>query len=195
MAVLEELLIFITGWIPTPLGMFIRLLVWKPFFKKCGLVRFETGLTITCMNNIALAPGVRIGKRCFLTAGAGELSIESDSALAPCVNIGADNGSISIGKRTAIGPGTVIRAANHRFDRLDRPIMAQGHLPEKVSIGDDVWIGANCVVVPGVEIGDGAVIGAGAVVTRNVPPFTIAAGVPARIIGDRRKLGERDHAA
>ncbi len=63
--------------------------------------------------------------------------------------------------------------------------MSQGHQPGTVIIEDDVWIGANCVITPDVRIGRGAVIGAGAVVTRNVAPYTIAGGVPAREIGRR----------
>lgn len=109
------------------------------------------------------------------------------AALSPNVHVSADSGTIIIGRCTAVGPGTVIRAANHRFDRCDIPIMEQGHVPGKIVIGDDVWIGANCVITPDVTIGNGAVIGAGAVVTHDVPPFAIAAGVPARVIGDRRK--------
>jgi acetyltransferase-like isoleucine patch superfamily enzyme len=59
-------------------------------------------------------------------------------------------------------------------------------LPSPVEIGEDVWIGAHAVVLPGVRIGSGAVVGAGAVVNRDVPPNTIVGGVPARVIGDRR---------
>ncbi len=63
--------------------------------------------------------------------------------------------------------------------------MRQGHVPGTVVIEEDVWIGANCVITPDVRIGRGAVVGAGAVVTRDVAPFAIVGGVPAREIGRR----------
>jgi acetyltransferase-like isoleucine patch superfamily enzyme len=67
----------------------------------------------------------------------------------------------------------------------------QDHTGGTIEIGDDVWIGANAVIVPDVKIGSHAIIAAGAVVTRDVPEYAIAAGVPARTIGDRRERIER----
>lgn len=183
----EEILVCSLSWVATPVGMLLRLYGWRWFFKRCGNVRFGTSLTISGMKNISLGNGVRLGKGCFLTAGEGSLEIDEDTAIGPNVNIGADNGTVSIGRYCAIGPGTVIRAANHRFDRLDCPIIQQGHTPGYVVIEDDVWIGANCVITPDVCIGRGSVVGAGSVVTRNVEPFVIAGGVPARIIGRRKE--------
>ena len=71
--------------------------------------------------------------------------------------------------------------------------MEQGHVPGTVRIGEDVWIGANCVITPDVSIGRGAVVGAGAVVTRDVEPLAVVGGVPARVIG--RRGGARTDAA
>lgn len=181
----EELWIALFAWIPTPLGIGLRLLAWRWFFAACGSARFGTALTISGMKNIRIGNGARIGRACFLTAGEGELSIGDLAAISPCVNIGADHGRIEIGRQVAIGPGAVIRAANHRFARPDLPIISQGHVAGSVIIEEDVWIGANCVITPDVRIGRGAIVGAGAVVTRNVAPFSIVAGVPAREIGRR----------
>lgn len=184
-AVLEELWIALFAWIPTPLGVLARLFAWRPFFRACGSARFSVSLTVIGMKNIALGNGVRVGRGSFLTASRGSLTIGDNSAVSPNVNIGADDGEILIGGGVAIGPGTVIRAANHRYDSLDKPIINQGHSPGKVVIEDDVWIGANCVLTPDTRVGRGAIVGAGAVVTRNVAPFTIVGGVPARVIGRR----------
>lgn len=184
-AVLEEVWIALFAWLPTPLGMALRLLAWRWLFASCGTVRFGTGLTLAACRNMRLGRGVRLGRGCFVTAGGGSLILGENVAVSPCAHLGADGGRIEIGAHTAIGPGTVIRAANHRFARQDLPIMRQGHQPGLVCIEDDVWIGANCVITPDVRIGRGAVVGAGAVVTRNVAPFSIVAGVPAREIGRR----------
>lgn len=184
-AAIEELWIALFAWIPTPLGMLLRLAAWRPFFARCISPRFGSHLAISGMRNIDLGKAARIGRGCILSAGCGKLRIGDFSALSPNVDIGADSGEVLLGCHVAIGPGTVIRAANHRFSQCDVPIMQQGHVPERVIIDDDVWIGANCVITPGVHIGRGAVVGAGAVVTRDVPPFSIVGGVPARLIGWR----------
>jgi galactoside O-acetyltransferase len=181
-AILEEFWIALFAWIPTPLGLLLRLAAWKPLFASCGFVRFAAGLTLAGCRNMRLADGVRLGRGSFVTAGNGSLTLGENVALSPCVHLGADEGHIEIGPHTAIGPGTVLRAANHRFDGRDGPIMFQGHVPGKIVIEDNVWIGANCVVTPDVRIGRGAVVGAGAVVTRDVPPFAVVGGVPAKII-------------
>lgn len=186
-AALGELWTALFGWIPTPAGTLLRGLCWKYCFRQCGRVRFATGVSFAGMGSMSFGDGVRIGRGCVLTAQDGTLEMADRAALSPNVHVSADSGTIIIGRCTAVGPGTVIRAANHRFDGCDIPIMEQGHVPGKIVIGDDVWIGANCVITPDVTIGNGAVIGAGAVVTHDVPPFAIAAGVPARVIGDRRK--------
>ncbi|MDE5832502.1 MAG: acyltransferase [Desulfovibrio sp.] len=182
----EELLVASVGWIPTPLGMAARLALWRWFFANCGAARFGSGLTISGMGNISLGNGCRIGRLAFLTANSGKMILGDNVSVSPCAHLSADNGYIEVGAKTAIGPGVVIRAANHAFDRLDAPIMDQGHTPGQVIIGEDVWIGANCVITPDTRVGKGAVVGAGAVVTRNVAPFSIVAGVPAREIGMRK---------
>jgi galactoside O-acetyltransferase len=115
-----------------------------------------------------------------------ELVIGSRVKLNTGVMINADcGGKIRIGNDVLIGPYAVIRAANHRADRIDVPIRLQGHEAGEIVIGDDVWLGAQVVVVPGVRIGRGAVVAAGSVVTHDVPDYAIVAGVPARQIGTR----------
>ena len=93
-------------------------------------------------------------------------------------------GPITIGSNVLLGPGAAIISSNHGIAR-DRLICDQPGNDAPISIGDDVWLGANVVVTAGVSIGDGAVVGAGAVVTTDLPPMSICAGVPARVIGYR----------
>lgn len=89
-----------------------------------------------------------------------------------------DQGGITIGSGVLIGHNVTLATLNH--DR--RPDFRQNIYPKPIKIGDNVWIGSNATVLQGVTIGDGAIIGANAVVTHDVPPNTIAAGVPAKII-------------
>lgn len=89
-----------------------------------------------------------------------------------------DQGGIEIGDGSLIGHNTTIATLNHDFN----PSKRQNLTPSPVKIGKNVWIGSDCTILPGVEIGDGAIIGAGSVVTKSVPKNSIAVGNPARVI-------------
>ena len=104
----------------------------------------------------------KIGKRVFVNAG--------------CQF--QDQGGIEIGDDVLIGPQTIIATLNHDPD----PDKRGGMFPKPVKIGNKVWLGARVTVCPGVTIGECAIVGAGAVVTKDVPPRTVVAGVPAKII-------------
>ena len=100
------------------------------------------------------------------------------------------SGTITIGSHTLIAPNVFITDHAHNMS-IDARLDEQGTHIAPVSIGDDVWIGTRAVILPGVVIGNGAVVGAGAVVTRDVPEYCIAAGVPARLIGKRTGSNDR----
>ena len=89
-----------------------------------------------------------------------------------------DQGGIEIGDGALIGHNTTIATLNHDFN----PVKRQNLNPSPVKIGRNVWIGSDCTILPGVEIGDGAIIGAGSVVTKSIPANTIAVGNPAKVI-------------
>ena len=96
-------------------------------------------------------------------------------------------GPLVIGANVMMGPDVRIMTSKHNTSRTDIPMCQQGHLPkQKVTIGDDVWIGASVTILPGLTIGTGSIIGAGAVVTKDVPEYVVVAGVPARIIKRRK---------
>jgi acetyltransferase-like isoleucine patch superfamily enzyme len=86
-----------------------------------------------------------------------------------------------IGKNCLIGPGVYITDHNHGM-RCDSPMNTQKCTSSPVVIDDDVWIGARCILLPGVSIGKGAIIAAGSVITKDVPAYSIMAGVPAQLI-------------
>ena len=105
---------------------------------------------------------IKIGKKVFINA---------------CCRF-QDQGGIEIGDGSLIGHNTTIATLNHDFN----PAKRQNLTPSPVKIGKNVWIGSDCTILPGVEIGDGAIIGAGSVVTKSIPANTIAVGSPARVI-------------
>jgi len=98
------------------------------------------------------------------------------------------NDRIDIGADVLIGDSVTIRDTGHIFADVDAPIISQGIDVRPVVIEDDVWIGHGATVLKGVRIGRGAVVAAGAVVTRNVEPYTVVGGVPARLIGRRGEI-------
>lgn len=91
-------------------------------------------------------------------------------------------GPVCIGNNVNLAQGITVTALNHNFEDPTRKIDEQGISTKPVVIGDDVWIGANAVILPGVTIGRHVVVAAGAVVTKDVPPHSLVAGVPAKLI-------------
>jgi acetyltransferase-like isoleucine patch superfamily enzyme len=94
-------------------------------------------------------------------------------------------GEIEIGDHVMISPGVVISSVQHPFADTSKPMFLQPRVYGKIVIEDDVYLGSNVVVTPGVTIGRGAVVGAGAVVTKDVPPYAVAVGVPAKVVSWR----------
>jgi galactoside O-acetyltransferase len=138
-----------------------------------------------------LGPGaIRIGdffscfRGCAIYAdGSSSVAIENHVSLNANVTLNACvGGVIHIGNQVLIGPGVLMRTSNHVFSRADVPISQQGHIPGKIIIGDGVWIGGNVTILGGVTIGEGAVVAAGAVVTRDVAPFSVVGGIPAKLL-------------
>lgn len=91
-------------------------------------------------------------------------------------------GPVKIGNHVNLAQGITVTALNHNFDDTNKRIDEQGVSTKAVTIEDDVWIGANAVILPGVTIGNHCVVAAGAVVTKDVPPHSLVAGVPAKVI-------------
>ena len=91
-------------------------------------------------------------------------------------------GPVSIGNNVNLAQGITVTALNHNFTDTSRRIDEQGISTKPVVIGDDVWIGANAVILPGVTIGRHVVVAAGAVVTNDVPNICVVGGVPAKVI-------------
>lgn len=99
---------------------------------------------------------------------------------------GPEHACIIVGDDTIFGPNVLVTAANYRFND-GAPVHAQHMDAADLLIGKDVWIGAGAIILAGVHIGDGAVIAAGAVLTRDVKKGEIVAGLPARVVGTRKR--------
>jgi acetyltransferase-like isoleucine patch superfamily enzyme len=114
---------------------------------------------------ISAGPGLRLGAGCYLWAGNA-------------------TGHIRLGRNVMFGPEVMVTASGYRFN-AGSPVTDQPMDEADVVIGDDVWVGARAILLPGARIGAGAIIAAGAVVRGEIPAMAIAAGVPARIVGQR----------
>lgn len=129
----------------------------------------------------AIGDNVNIEKGAYIPD---DLIIGNNSGIGVNAEIG---GGTSIGKNVMMGPDCIIYTSTHRHDRIDIPMGKQGMTDiQPVHIGDDCWIGTRVIIMPGVSIGEGAIIGACAVVTKDIPSYAVAAGVPAKVVKYRK---------
>jgi maltose O-acetyltransferase len=143
-----------------------RLRYWlvKNMFASCGRnVNVEHGADIGSGRTISIGDNSGIGVDCRVP------------------------GPVQIGANVMMGPEVVIQSASHSFDRTDIPMIEQGETRLPVIIEDDVWIGTRAIILPGRRIGKGSIVGAGAIVTKDVAPYTIVAGNPAAVVGQRER--------
>lgn len=144
-------------------------------------VRIESNVKI--YNNTNLDDNVVIGDNVELRSnGASKVTIGTGTTINRNSLV---MGLVTLGKQCSIAPGCVIVGSNHVFDDPNIPIKEQGLSRKGIIIEDDVWFGANVTVLDGVTVGKGTVIGAGSVVTKSLPPFTIAVGNPCKVIKSR----------
>ncbi len=140
----------------------------KPLFRRVG-----KNVVFSPFSSFSYA-SIEIGNDVFIGAGARFSATES---------------RINIGDKVMFGPNVTIMGGDHRIDVVGRYMFdVKEKLPENdqpISIETDVWVGANAIILKGVTVGQGAVIAAGSVVTRDVAPYTVVAGVPARQVSVR----------
>ncbi len=162
-----DYLLFFLRNLPGDFGFLIRQKYLSSYFESCGdNVKIHTGARFRNVHQISVGNNVEIGVDNFLQAG----------------------GRLSVGDGTLLGPGVKVWTVNHRFENPDQPIVEQGYDRIPVTIGANVWIGANAFIMPGVELGEGCIVSAGAVVgAKKYPAYSIIAGNPGRVIGNRKK--------
>jgi acetyltransferase-like isoleucine patch superfamily enzyme len=199
------------GSIPTIfLGVKLRNLAYRILFRHIGKsVYIQNGADFIGSESIAIGNGVHIFKNVRLDAKGNihnQIIIGDGTALEQGVSIGALNdtciqidrntfigsnvciagpGNVQIGKNCLIAANSGIFANNHIFSDLTINIAEQGVTREGITIEDDCWLGHGVTVLDGVTIGKGSVIGAGSVVNKDIPPYSVAVGVPAKIIKKR----------
>jgi len=140
--------------------------------------------TMAPHGRIEIKDDVQIFRGSIFRAGQGRILIHESVFITENVVL-YGHGDIEIGKYSGLGAGAKIFSGEHIFEDPSVPIMTQGGRGNKVTIGSDVHVYASAVVLSGVTIGDGAIVGAGAVVTKDVPSYSIAVGVPAKVTGKR----------
>lgn len=205
---IEQTIMTLFGWVPTIVGIGLRSVVYRLILRMDGTAAIENGVRLRFASNIRLGHGAYLDQGVYLHACPNGISVGPNSLVMhgsvlhvynfrhmphSGIRIGCDSligeynvlrgqGGISIGDRVYTSPLVQMLAVNHRFDDPTRPFVSQGITAQGIIVEDDVWIGGGAIITDGVRIGRGSVVAAGAVVTQDVPPHTVVAGVPARIV-------------
>jgi len=158
---------------------------WHEHLRTTGNAEIDPAAFISPEAKV-FTDSLKIGANSYIAADAqvrGEIVMGSNCTVNPYVSL---HGKVTIGDGVRIASLATIVGANHVFSDPNKPIYQQPVTFKGITIGDDVWIGANVVVLDGVKIGSHSVVAAGAIVTKNVPEYAIVGGNPARFLKDRR---------
>jgi acetyltransferase-like isoleucine patch superfamily enzyme len=205
--VLESIVMGTCGWVPTLIGIALRAVFYRMILSADGMFVIEDQVRLTRPRDIRLGKGTYVGAGARLSATPNGIVVGRNTRIMPGAVIdvynyrGIEDAGIRIGDDCVVGPDCIIYGArtvtigdhvlmgarvtiiphDHPHER-GALIRDQGMVSAPVTIEDNVWLGANAIVLKGVTIGTGSVIGAGSIVTRDVPPYTVVAGSPARVI-------------
>jgi len=204
-----ELIMLGCSRVPGALGFLLRKVFYPPLFAEIGRgVVFGCNVVLRHPHKMKIGNHVVIDDDCVLDAKGcpgTDFSIGNNVILSRGCILSAKDGKLSIGDNTNFGANCLVYAVKearigrdtlfaaqcyvggsmYHIERTDIPPIQQGSYANGVSIGDGCWLGAAVKVLDGVTIGDGAVLGAGAVVNKDIEPFTVAVGVPAKVIKKR----------
>ncbi len=164
--------------------------------KELETIEIDAQAFIAPQAQLFAEPGrtIRINERSAVAAHCmlhGPISLGSNVSINHHCSLDGGRHGIHIGSNSRLAPYCTIYAFNHGLS-LEKPIREQAVSSKGINIGSDVWLGAKVGIVDGVNIGDHAVVGMGSVVSKDIPAYAIVAGNPARLIGDRRKLSEKE---
>ena len=164
----------------------VRLLVPRCIYlgRRVMLGEFSFLDANTARGRIELQDDVWLSRGSYIVAGESEVFIGPSTYVGHrCLMYG--HAGIHVGRDVLLANDVQLICGNHTFSRRDVPIRAQPPEGAPIVVEDDVWLGASTIVLGGVTVGRGSVVGAGAVVTHDLPPYSIARGVPARVVGVR----------
>ena len=205
-----EAIVTLCSALPGALGLFLRSRLYPLLLGRAGRnVTFGSNVVLRHPHKIRIGDDVVIDDGCCLDAkGDGNRGIDigtgvfigrgtilscknGDIVIDDHANIGFNceifsGARVRLGKHTLVAAYTYLVGGDHTHDRTDTPVLHQKRVARGIEVDDNAWLGAHVVVADGVTIGRDAIVGAGAVVRREIPPFSVAAGVPARVIRDRR---------
>lgn len=211
-----ELVMMVSSWVPGALGLFLRSKLYPRLLGGAGRnVVFGVNVTLRHPHKVFISDDVVIDDGCCLDAKGSDnrgIVIETGVFIGRNTILSCKNGDIHIGERANLGFNCEIFSASrvrvgkrilmaaytylvggdHLYDRTDVPVLDQGRTARGIDVGDHVWLGAHVIVTDGSMIGRDAIIGAGAVVVGEIPEFAVAAGIPARVIRDRREPTGQD---
>ncbi len=154
----------------------------NPFYHKRGkasVIRSRTRMDVVPFNKFELGDYSTIEDFCTINNGVGDVIIGKET------RIGMSNvviGPVTIGNNVIFAQNIVMSGLNHSYENLSSPISKQKVTTAPITVEDECWIGANAVLTAGVKVGKHSVIAAGAVVTKDIPPYSVAVGNPARVI-------------
>jgi acetyltransferase-like isoleucine patch superfamily enzyme len=206
-----ELVLLLASWVPGALGLFLRARLYPRILGACGRnVAFGTNVVLRHPGKIRIGDDVAIDDQCVLDAkGAANRGIEigrrvflgrntilackdGDIVLEDGVNISYNcvvfsGSSVRLGADALLAAFCYVVGGGHAFGRVDVPVVRQERPSRGIEVGRGAWLGTGVTVLDGVRLGHDAVVGAHAVVAEDLPPFAVAAGVPARVVRDRRE--------
>jgi acetyltransferase-like isoleucine patch superfamily enzyme len=205
----EGTVLTLLGFLPTVLGSVLRGIAYRSVLGRVGKGCFiERNVRWQVPRRVFLGRRVMVGESCFVDANSltSRIVLEDDVWLSRgCYLVAGTGVEIVLGPQTYLGHRCLLYGhggirvwrdvllandvqlicGNHTFARRDVPIRAQPTEERPIVIEDDVWLGASAIILGGVTVGQGSVVAAGAVVTHSLPPYSIARGVPAQIVGER----------
>lgn len=154
----------------------------NPFYHHKGknsLIRRRTRMDVLPFNHFHLGDNSTIEDFSVINNGVGDIYIGDRTRIGlGCTLIGP----VKIGNDVGVAQGVVLTGLNHNYEDVTMPISKQGVSTAPIVVEDEVWLGANCVILAGTTIGKHSIVAAGSVITKNVPPYSLAFGNPARVI-------------
>ncbi len=205
-----ELFTAILGRLPGALGYFARGKCYPRLLAASGRgTVFGAGTVLRCPGQIRLGSGVLIddnvvidakgpsssivlgdqiliGRNTILSCNDSTITIGSNISVGPfCFLVSRSH--LTIGSNVAIGAGTYMLGGGHAYDDPDVPVIQQARISKGITVEDGAWIGIGAKILDGVTIGRNSIVGAGAVVSKDVPPWTVVLGNPARVVEKRKQ--------